>query len=94
MNNESQLPHEHRDRPPLFETIKLGVGILLAAVVVVFTVQNGAAADVRFLVWTFNLSLSLLILGVLLSGVFAGWVVTSWYQLKRSRAVRRALKGK
>ena len=94
MANQSQTAEEQPEKTTITEYIKLGVGILLAAIVVIFTVQNVAAAEIRFLVWTINLSLSLLIIGVLAVGICTGWLVTSWFNLKRTRAVHRALKGK
>lgn len=94
MAEESPAPEEMTPKTPVIEHVKLGVGVLLAAIVILFTVQNVEAAQIRFLVWTINLSLSLLIFGVLAAGFCTGWLISSWLHLKRSRAARKAWKGK
>ena len=78
--------------PPVTGHIKLAVSIFLAAIIIVFTVQNVQAAEIRFLVWRMNLSLSLLIFGVLAAGITTGWMLASWMTLRRNREKKKAAK--
>jgi uncharacterized integral membrane protein len=57
-------------------------------------VQNVQAAPIRFLFWSLELSLALLIFGTLAAGIATGWLVTSWIYFSRSRRQKAAVKGK
>jgi len=49
--------------------------LVLAALALAFVLQNVAAVEVRFLLWSFSLSASLLLLIVLFLGVAIGWLL-------------------
>ena len=66
--------------------VKLGAGLSLAALVILFTIQNVKAVPVNLLFWSFPLSLSLLIFGSLAAGIVAGWVTANWMHYKKTRA--------
>jgi uncharacterized integral membrane protein len=47
----------------------------LLALVIVFVLQNTQVVDVRFFFWTVSMSRALVLLGTLVIGLFAGWLV-------------------
>ena len=53
--------------------------ITLAGFALLFTVQNVAAVDVTFLVWTISMSRALLILFTLSIGFLLGWFLHTYY---------------
>lgn len=53
---------------------RLVAGLALTLIVVVFVVQNAAAVEVRFLVWTFSASQALLLFFAVSAGVLGGWI--------------------
>jgi uncharacterized integral membrane protein len=55
---------------------------VLLLVTLIFTVQNAAAVDVKFLGWKFSTSLALVIFVTLASGFIVGWAITSALRLK------------
>lgn len=57
--------------------LKLALAALLVGIVIVFTLQNTAVIEVRFLFWTLALSQVLLIFGLLVIGVLLGWLGSS-----------------
>lgn len=70
--------------------IKLGGALFLAALVILFTVQNVQATPVQFLFWKVEMSLALLIFGTLAIGVVTGWLITSWLNFTRNRRRKKA----
>jgi uncharacterized integral membrane protein len=55
-------------------TPRILVSLVLAALALAFVLQNVAAVEVRFLLWSFALSTSLLLLIVLALGIAIGWL--------------------
>ena len=51
------------------------VFVILAALILLFVIQNTQVVETRFLVWTISMSRSLLLLGTFIIGVIAGWLV-------------------
>lgn len=49
--------------------------IILVALFVLFVVQNTRTVDVRLLFWTVSMSRALMLLGTLLIGLLAGWLL-------------------
>ena len=49
--------------------------IILVALFVLFVVQNTQTVDVRLLFWTVSMSRALMLLGTLLIGLIAGWLL-------------------
>jgi len=62
--------------------VKLITGLVLAALVLVFIIQNAAVVELHFLFWTLSMSRSLMILFVLFIGLVIGWLVGSHFQRK------------
>ena len=56
-------------------TLRIFFTLVLAALALAFVLQNVAATEVRFLLWSFSLSASLLLLIVLFLGVAIGWLL-------------------
>lgn len=56
---------------------KLWVVVALVALLGVFVLQNTTVVEVRLLFWKFEISRSILLLGVLGSGLTMGWVLGS-----------------
>ncbi len=49
--------------------------IVLLVIVAIFVVQNTVVVDVRFLAWKVSMSRALMLLGTLLIGIIAGWLL-------------------
>ncbi len=49
--------------------------IVLFVIVLIFVVQNTVVVDVRFLAWQVSMSRALMLLGTLLIGIIAGWLL-------------------
>jgi len=65
--------------------VYIGILVILALIVLVFSVQNAQTVTVSFLKWNARLPLFLVILGVYLLGMASGGSVAA--------AVRRTVKG-
>ena len=65
--------------------VKLITGLVLAALVLVFIIQNAAVVELHFLFWTLSMSRSLMILFVLFIGLVIGWLVGSHFQRKTQK---------
>jgi uncharacterized integral membrane protein len=48
---------------------------VLLALVIVFVLQNTQVVDVQFFFWTVSMSRALVLLGTLVIGLFAGWLI-------------------
>ncbi len=57
--------------------LKLALSVVLIGLVMLFTLQNTAVVEVRFLLWTLSMSLVLLIFGLLVIGVLLGWLLAT-----------------
>ena len=49
--------------------------LFLLALVIVFVLQNTQVVDVEFFFWTVSMSRALVLLGTLVIGLFAGWLI-------------------
>ncbi len=54
---------------------KTVIFVVLAALILLFVIQNTQVVETRFLVWTISMSRSLLLLGTFIMGVIAGWLL-------------------
>lgn len=64
---------------------KFVLGLLVGLLCVIFFAQNGEAVSVDFLTWTINLPLYLLMILILFSGIFLGWLSAGFSKLRKSR---------
>lgn len=62
--------------------ITLYLGLTLLLVTLVFSLQNAAVVDVKFLAWKFTISLALVMFATLGAGLIGGWAVSSALRLK------------
>ena len=66
--------------------LKLILSLLLAGLAVLFVVQNVAVVEVRFLLWGFQMTLSLFIFLLFAGGIIVGWVLHSYWGYRRKAA--------
>lgn len=69
--------------------------LALAGFAVVFIIQNVAAVEVNFLLWTLSMSRALLIFFTLAIGFLLGWFLHSYYsyrKLKQTAAAQNSSK--
>ncbi len=65
--------------------VRAYIGLALLLVVVIFIVQNAAVVDIRFLLWKFSMSGSLMIFFVLAIGVVIGWITARHFRRRHQR---------
>lgn len=63
-------------------------GLILAILILLFTIQNLGAVTVRMLFWEFSISQALLIFFVLAAGIVLGWLIAGWLHWQRTRKQR------
>lgn len=63
---------------------KLILGLILAGLAVVFIIQNFAAVELTFLVWTVSMSRALLMFFILSIGLILGWLLHGSYSRKKN----------
>lgn len=56
------------------------LAIAFGIVVLIFSLQNMAAVDVTFLIWSASIPKVLLILGTYLLGMFSGWALLAIFK--------------
>jgi uncharacterized integral membrane protein len=62
--------------------------LILLVLVALFTFQNTAVAEVRLLMWTFSMSVSLMLLSSLFSGIVIGLFLSflnTWQKKRREK---------
>jgi uncharacterized integral membrane protein len=59
--------------------------LALAGIALIFVIQNVAAVDVNFLLWTISMSRALLIIFTLAIGFLLGWFLHSYYSYRKSK---------
>jgi uncharacterized integral membrane protein len=84
----SPVAHSDGVGAEIWRYIKLFVGVVLLALVLLFATQNADPVLVRFLADRFELSLSLLVFFVLLIGIVVGAITSSLHRWSRSRRRR------
>jgi len=57
--------------------------IVIAALLLIFTVQNAEVLQINFLLWSFRMSRIALIVVLLISGVLIGRLTASWPRRKK-----------
>lgn len=56
---------------------KVVVALIVAGLLVVFTVQNYQVVELRFLIWQIEMSRAILMFGVFAAGILSGWLISS-----------------
>jgi len=57
----------------------------LVGIALIFIIQNVAAVDVNFLLWTVSMSRALVIIFTLVIGFLLGWLLHSFWSYRRSK---------
>jgi uncharacterized membrane protein YciS (DUF1049 family) len=65
--------------------IKLAISLALAFFAFIFITQNTDLVQVDFLVWSLEMSLVLLLVIMLGSGIIIGWLLNSYLRFVRNR---------
>ena len=65
--------------------ISFWIFIIVAILLVVFSVQNSGAIDVQLIFWDANVSLAILLIGTFLTGLVAG-ALYAYSKLKRPKS--------
>jgi putative membrane protein len=64
--------------------------LALAGFAAIFIIQNVAAVDVNFLLWSISMSRALLIFFTLSIGFLLGWFLHSYYSYRKSKPAGKA----
>jgi uncharacterized integral membrane protein len=56
--------------------IKTIVFIVLAILIVIFTIQNTQVVEIKFFIWQTSISRALVLLSTLFIGIILGWLIT------------------
>lgn len=63
--------------------VRLTLGLVLAGLIVLFTLQNAEVVELRLLFWTWSMPRAVMIFGVLAIGILLGWILSSWLHHRR-----------
>ncbi len=64
--------------------------LVFSIIVAVFAIQNSIAVTVSFLVWSFQTSLVIIILGSASVGALVIWCLATWAQFRMRREINKA----
>jgi uncharacterized integral membrane protein len=65
--------------------VKLVVSLVLAFLAFVFIIQNTNPVQVKFLAWSMEMSIVVLLVVMLAAGVIIGWAMCSYLRYSRHR---------
>jgi uncharacterized integral membrane protein len=65
--------------------IKLGISLVLAFLVFIFISQNTETVRVKFLFWSVEMTIVLLVFIILGIGILIGWLLNSYLRFVRNR---------
>lgn len=60
-------------------------GLIVGVLCLIFFIQNGETVSVSFLAWTLTLPRYLLMIIILFSGMFLGWILSSLRSIKKHK---------
>ncbi|RJQ81280.1 MAG: LapA family protein [Desulfobacteraceae bacterium] len=63
---------------------KLIIGLILAFMVILFTIQNVTVMELRFLFWTLSMSRSLFMFLILSVGIILGWLLHGGFNRRKN----------
>jgi uncharacterized integral membrane protein len=64
---------------------KLIALLTLIFVATLFLIQNTQVADINILIWTYSMSVSLVVVSILLIGILLGWFLKSYTVHKKKK---------
>jgi uncharacterized integral membrane protein len=70
--------------------LKLLLSLIFAGLAVLFVVQNVSVIQIRFLVWSLSMTLSLFIFLLFATGLIVGWLLHSYWTYRRKGADLKA----
>jgi putative membrane protein len=68
--------------------VKTIVFIVLAILIVIFTIQNTQVVEIKFFIWQTSISKALVLLSTLFIGIILGWLIT-WAGYSRRKRKER-----
>jgi uncharacterized integral membrane protein len=68
--------------------VKTIVFIVLAILIVIFTIQNTQVVEIKFFIWQTSISRALVLLSTLFIGIILGWLITWAGYSRRKRKGR------
>jgi len=68
--------------------VKTIVFIVLAILIVIFTIQNTQVVEIKFFIWQTSISKALVLLSTLFIGIILGWLIT-WAGYSRKKRKER-----
>ncbi len=74
--------------------VKTIVFIVIAILIVIFTIQNTQVVDIQFFLWKASISRALVILSTLFIGIILGWLITWTGYFRRKRTAKGEGEGK
>ena len=66
---------------------KLILILILACLAVLFIIQNVDIVQIKFLVWSIQMSLSLLMFFLVASGIIIGWFLNSVFKHRKAKTI-------
>jgi len=66
---------------------KLIIILILACLAVIFIIQNVEIVKLRFLIWSIQMSLSLLMFLLVATGIVIGWFLNSFLKYRKAKAI-------
>jgi uncharacterized integral membrane protein len=70
-------------------TVKTLVFIVLAILIVIFTIQNTEVINIQFFTWKTSVSTALILLSTLFIGIVLGWLLTWTGYTQRKRKEKK-----
>jgi putative membrane protein len=80
--------HPDRRSSTFSANLRLVLGLILAGLIVLFTLQNAEVVELQFLFWTWSMPRAVMIFGVLATGILLGWILSSWIRRKKSGRIQ------
>ncbi len=65
---------------------KLILTLLLTGTVLIFVIQNASVVEIKFLLWSFDISRALLYFILLSAGIIIGWLINSYSRLRKKQS--------
>lgn len=65
---------------------KLVLILTLVFFATLFLIQNTQVVDINILIWTYSMSVSLVVVSILLTGILVGWFLKSYSVHKKKKA--------
>jgi len=64
---------------------KLILALLLTGTALIFVIQNASVVEIKFLLWSFEISRALLYFILLSAGIIIGWLLNSFSRLRKKQ---------